>query len=259
MLELQRRPRVSFPALLACFMALVSTAKTSPANRPWDGKPYTEWTQQEVERVLTKSPWAKRVKISMLDQAPASVMDTSADQGAGAARAHDPTDPTTGLPIDRAPRPPERPVAAPPYPNGTGRDFFSVTWTSSLTYRQAQARQMVLLNRITAKKAEEILALPPKYFVIFMDSSTLRNGFDTAAAKKSAYLALEPSQQKIVPVGVFAIHGGGLKFFFPREVDGKPVIEERDKRVHFHCKLGMFTINETFDLKDMTHDGQRDI
>ena len=30
----------------------------------WDAKPYSEWSSSEVERMLTKSPWAKEVAIS---------------------------------------------------------------------------------------------------------------------------------------------------------------------------------------------------
>jgi hypothetical protein len=33
----------------------------------WTAKPFTEWSDKEVERMLTDSPWSKKVSVSLLD------------------------------------------------------------------------------------------------------------------------------------------------------------------------------------------------
>ena len=45
----------------AVFVGVVTTA--AAAVDFWNAKPYTEWSQKEVETVLTDSPWARKISV----------------------------------------------------------------------------------------------------------------------------------------------------------------------------------------------------
>ena len=82
-----------------------------------------------------------------------------------------------------------------------------------------------------------------------------------------AYLEPENSQQKILAVDVqYAQAPNGLlteiRFYFPREVQGKPVIGPDEAKVKFHCQSGdkiTGAISATFKVLEMTRNGLPDL
>ena len=50
---------------LALALAPVCVALFAADKNFWDQKPYSEWSEKEVERMLRNSPWAKTVTLSL--------------------------------------------------------------------------------------------------------------------------------------------------------------------------------------------------
>ncbi len=50
-------------AILLSGLALLGLALALAASDPWDKKPFQQWSEKDVERVLKNSPWAKSVSV----------------------------------------------------------------------------------------------------------------------------------------------------------------------------------------------------
>ncbi|HWQ03015.1 MAG TPA: hypothetical protein VNL38_00915, partial [Candidatus Nitrosotenuis sp.] len=49
----------------AVFVAAFLFAALAAAQEPWKSRPYTEWTAEDVRRVLDDSPWARVVTVDV--------------------------------------------------------------------------------------------------------------------------------------------------------------------------------------------------
>lgn len=52
-------------ATLLFGLAALGLALTLAASDPWDKKPFQQWSEKDVERVLKHSPWAKKVTVAL--------------------------------------------------------------------------------------------------------------------------------------------------------------------------------------------------
>lgn len=134
------------------------------AEDPWKKKPWTEWTQEDVKKILLKSPWVKSVRVGRARPSGPDLMDKPIN--------------TAGLNQNQAeneavllqgegsvmPRPVTqgRSEAPPPgTPAGTARPFGSrakltLRWFSSRTVKEALIRNWQL--QIEALPAPEMIA-----------------------------------------------------------------------------------------------------
>jgi hypothetical protein len=201
---------------------IVLSASLLWAQKAWEKKPYTEWSQREVNQVLQDSPWAR----SVLPQ---------------------------GYIIVETPSPtPSR---------------LLVRWESALTVRQALARRETLAGRAGGEAASQYLAAtPPNYIVVLFGPPLASRSFQQLTeevVREASYLELSGTKQKVKPKAV-RLHREGvelvaLEFHFPREVEGKPVIGSKQKKVEFYCGMGPAWFSATFDLTKMVQDGKPDL
>src|SRR5689334_23516504 len=94
------------PATTFLFTALALAAMAWASDPPWKGKPYDQWTDKDLEKIFTDSPWA-RIGTVTRTWAPL----TSKDGAAGGAQ---PTSPMPGA------RPSGPGGATPPSGSGAG-------------------------------------------------------------------------------------------------------------------------------------------
>jgi len=193
----------------------------------WTTKAYTEWSQKEVEQMLTDSPWARRV--SVVIPIPPRV---SGDAGGRGGRGGDDTG-GRGFPV---PAPQIRMV---------------VTWRSALPVRQALIR---LPNGATNAAADQnpLLEQPPSY-IITVSGVPARFSRATETAGETSFLR----RGKKPPI---ALAQGGMQqagqlltliFAFPRT---DPITLD-DKDVEFVTKIGTVEIKKKFALKDLVFNG----
>ncbi len=236
------------------------------AGDPWKEKPYTEWTEKEVQKVLKKSPWAKPVKVEFVETvenplgerrpevvklAPNVVKKTRSVRDRATGELH------TEVYYEYV------------YPNKLPKlrrvsRSFVVVWFSAMTIQQAVIRDLQLRDAWSGEKLDELLPSEPEHYVIAVRPPTKYRLATEDVVRKSAYLQPMRSKEKIPPasVGVRFSSSGmrGFYFYFPREVDGKQVFAPDEKKVKFHCcRLSGKTISTTFDLRKMTRDGKPDL
>ena len=210
------------------------------AAEPWKEKPYTEWTQKDVEKIAQDSPWAHVV----------TVLGAGAPGESAIAR----SEVSGTAPLSDASSGPQ------------GGVKYLVQWASALTLRQARVRSAQLAGRENAEESAAILAVTPPYYILAVAGPNL-SAFDAMkeeGTKAATYLELKQSKKRISPDAVqFFRQGEWLTqviIFFPREAEATPLIGPTESKVEFHCRVGKSELEAGFDLRKMvTQDGKPDL
>jgi hypothetical protein len=188
----------------------------------WEKKDYREWSQKECAKLLEDSPWSKQFTLTSV-----GVMDDS-DRDASDA----------GQPYIK----------------------YQVQLRSALPVRRAIVRQMQLAQKYDSlppeqkqqfdKSAEAFLAASMDEAVIVYVSFTTNsqpNDLELARYWQSQttevlknYVYLTPGKGDKVYLGRYATSQGGqreFQFIFPRQVDGKPILNSNDKSLKLEFTL----------------------
>ena len=236
-------------ALAQSFIVLMLAA-IFLGNQPWEEKAYTEWTQQDVNKIRNHSPWVRQVNKDVGKGSPMDEPDPNSAIGreyrTGGASDH-PNAPKVGRN--------DGTFLSPNVETLT----FDIRWASSLTWRQSMVRQAQLAGVPSAMAAAELAQSSPYYMLTVSGGpSSEYSGLIEAMLRQSAYLEIEPTKQKIAP-GLFGVSLQQVDFYFPREINGKPTIDAKATKVGFYCKLKFSSIHAEFDLKKMVRQGKRDL
>jgi hypothetical protein len=206
----------------------------------WIDKKSADWTGDEVQQILTKSPWAKD----------ASIFDTAAHKGVSNA-------PLAGGIYRRgggaAPPSGRNPI---PAAGSTGKWSATVRWDSALPVRDA-------LQSTALKGADEnyIIALIgdiPGVSVPTDDDSAAERQQKLDTLKEFTRIErkddpLELQQVKIAPRSPRS--PGGTWFYFSRVF---PIAAE-DKQVTFVTRVGPLEVKCKFVLRDMVYQGRLEL
>ncbi len=235
--------------LIRSVVALLLGALLVWAGDPWKEKPWTEWTEKEVYKVLEDSPWAQvyvRTRESRL-----------------------PSDPSMAGGTPDMQRTPQITDA-----------HLRVVWESARTVREAEARLSQLQN-VGKEKGEEWRLKLPEDYVIWVGGYVYEGSYlaeledferlSDEAKRQSAYLELKQLKKKVLPIkaemqftqtAMGAARMGRVmdaRFYFPREVDGEPLLGPAEKKVAFRWLLKRMPVGADFDLSKMVRDGQPDL
>jgi len=209
----------------------------------WQEKPFTAWSAQQVEKMLTDSPWAKKVTAlagSLREGALGGFESSGAGPGGGggggASRRTESDDPAFQQ-IRRVP--------------------VTVIWISALPVRQALLRRQAGPGaQITLDQQRQLSDDEPFYtLVVFglpMKLAARLGTMEDVTAKTS----LKPNgKERIAPEDVRVSRDGDqffrVEFLFPKG----NAIALGDKEVAFTTKLGDVEIAKKFKLADMTVGG----
>ena len=174
----------------------------------WENKDYKQWTQKECMKILQESPWAQDYKVY--------ARSTSSGDAA----------------------------------EGQQYINYAIQLLSAAPVRHAQVRAMQIQNKYESlppdqkqafdKQAEGFLGTPDKIIVnvaystnvqrLDMDLSRHWQTQVTSVFQNSVYLI--PGKGKKVPIAEYKVGSGaarGFQFIFPREFEGKPVLNPDDK------------------------------
>ena len=254
---------------------------------PWKKKPSTEWTPEDVHRILNKSPWVRTVvplspilrtgvdpalkaRLRELSRQRREEEQRIAQTSRGARdriNAKDSVRRTDNLRmLERSARASSaRPRPLPPV---------GVRWVSSSTMRQAILRSKQLAGKAGGEGLKQFLSIADKYHAIAVgDRNWVEVGIPLRLSKPqlteerlmefraTTYLELETSEKKIFPVAVVSLSFGvvqDLIFLFPRQTDGQPSIGPQEKQAKFHHGLHDALVVE-FNLTKLARDGRPDI
>lgn len=241
---------------LICFLIFVAGALAA-ANDPWKSKSYKDWTEKDVEKILTESPWVRSAN-SSYNGVPSSVdgsaqsdspsnsgPDGSPDNGGGLK--------TGGSSAQNPPQGGSQQGAAQNSPR------FLIFWESSRTIREALARRQVLQGKMTETDAEKYLAQPQDDYQLVLQSDNMGvfQKFDERFTQENSILKLKKSKDKLLPTRVeFQKSSDGsleaVVFSFSKKLpSGAPLILADEKSIEFTCKLGGVSLDASFDPQKM--------
>lgn len=229
--------RIGFSALLALILLTVTTRPVHAFREdPW-GKDYKTWTNEDVQKILSESPWVKMVE-----------MDAPWLKG--------PVHYLTPLAMDCNGRPDMTKDRTPTsWAMGSTESIviYQVTWQSAHTIRAAKLRQAALCGKVDSERGEELLEEQPEQYIIVVNSPDMTpfDGMDEDALLKNTSLQSKKTQKKISPESVYIQRSGktvySLTFKFPRKTDsGEPWISTDDKEIEFVAQSGKFNMKAKF-------------
>jgi hypothetical protein len=219
---------------------------------PWNSKPYQQWNDTDITKVLHQSPWARNLTVEQTwkvlgaadlkpDDATAGARIGPSMGGAG----HSGTIMPAEHDDDATTRGPEV--------------HFDVYWASSRTIREALAQRAVLHNGSDAKQASDYVSAVQDHYQVLIQGADLAP-FRRKSEKEYvdlAWLQLKGSKDKIAPSQVIFMRDdknavNAVCFYFPKKAtSGSPTIPDGTKAADFYCKVGASTIHASFEIQKM--------
>jgi hypothetical protein len=250
---------------VSLIVVLLSSVLVWAADKDfWDTKPYSEWNEKEVEKLLKNSPWSRSVTLSVGtmggrgsgNESPQQLPRTS---GGGGTQTPGGPESDPGGGGQRGPGGIGDPSERPSIP-------LVVHWYSR-PVREAFARR-VLLRRPEAPK-EQVDGLlnydDPAHFAILITGFPDRMPGSAPAElvqklKEETYLQ-KKNKAKIPLAEVVPPSGPGqpLILKFSSEADGKPALTLEDKEVELVSRLAGDSLRAKFKLTDMVVNGKLEL
>jgi hypothetical protein len=230
------------------------------AAEPWKSKESAQWTDDDINKVLTDSPWAKEKTVSPQRQQPyggRGMGRRSGGMGGG------------GYPGGGG----GYPGGGGGYPSGGGGNpsessmNLTIRWDSALPVQQALKRQGVA----SAEEVKTVSEASEKYYVIAVfgfhmptnrrsynssDDSDQDRSSSTDRMRTQLLDAaqLEPKGGRALYAQDVQIEGGGseIHFLFPRN----PGLASTTKEVDFILQIRDIKVEQKFHFSDMQYQGQ---
>jgi hypothetical protein len=258
-------------AILVSSAILIAAALLFAGGDPWKSKPYQQWDDKDVKRILEDSPWAKVVLVD------ASWKNSKLNSNDDSAQ---PATPVAAPPAGGkmggmgggmgGQSPPSSAPAAGNIESGgpSAQASFAVRWVSSRTIQRAAARRSELAGQLKPEDAEKQLAQSPDVYEIVVGGSDMRpfQSADEDTLKTSAYLIEKKTKQKISPTKVEVSRSTDGKsvqvvafIFSKKSANGEPTIADDEKSVDFNCFVGGAKIHTSFDIPKMQDTQGRDL
>ena len=226
---------------------------------PWKEKPYQQWDEKEVRRILTDSPWARLVRVN------ASWKGGSSEEEAGEGSAARPQGGTSrGYPSEGGAQPGAGGYGGSQAPQAA----FLVRWNSSRAVRGAAYRGAILSGQMKQAEAEKLMAQPIADYEVLVTGPDMTPfvGADEGALKAAAYLQMKRSKQKVGASRVQiqrAPDGKGVSavlFSFPKKAEnGEAQIAPDEKGVEFVCALHNLSLRSSFEPQKMADKQGQDL
>jgi len=228
---------------------------------PWKSKPYQQWDNKDILRIVNDSPWAKVVHV---DAPWKNTADGTNDAGAAPVAGVRPSMGGMGA----------QPSSAPPNPGANSQNSqipqaaFLVRWLSSRTIREALSRSSVLSGKTREEDAEKELAVPTDTYQVFVAGPDMKPfaTIEEDELKRGTFLQTKKTKQRISPSTVQIERtpdGLGVQaivFVFPKKSQtGESTIAADEKGADFNCVAGPVRIQATFDISKMDDANGRDL
>lgn len=230
----------------------------------WQAKPFTDWSERDVQKMLQSSPWSKQFSVAM---AGGSSGTASGKGRAGGMNTSNPTAQMSG-PAGTADQgglgryagskgdPGDGPGGSMPTVN------LIVRWQSAMPVREALVKAKFKNEAGTSAEARKMIEKPIEHYILAVGGvprGALQGDADELKKQMlgAAMLTIK-GREPIRPID-FMSEGTGrtteVLFAFPKTA---PITED-DKEVEFNVKIGDFSIRQKFRLKDMVVNGKLDL
>src|SRR5215470_2447018 len=236
--SLRRRQVMKKLAITFMFIfALVVVAGAQKKTKPWD-----EWNEKEVQKMLNDSPWGQtqtETNTSEMVYSPSSQTVPNASRSAEGA-----------------------------YNQATNLNF-RIRLLSAKPIRQAFARGVAMKNPQLMEKLRAFADQKSDQWIVVAvdyDSTDQRssgkamqtfNSAVTSALKNNTYLETKDGKRVFLQEYMAPIKDGmGAKFVFPRTIDEKPFVNSESGFLRFYSEMGSnIKLNMRFKISDMMYDG----
>lgn len=224
----------------------------------WETKPFSMWSAEELQKILTDSPWSRNV--SVLATPPrlgAGGLGESEGGGGGGRGGGAGGDSGGGGRGGGGRGGGDRGPSLPP------RMKLVISWRTALPMKQALVRDQVGLGGAVPAESQQLLDRQEEQYVITLMGLPARyaralDSLKTATVLKrntKPPIALTEMGVQQVPATARAAATLVVVFGFPKT----DAITMEDKDVEFVTKLGEIDIKKKFNLKDMVFHGQLEL
>lgn len=237
-------------------------------------KPYTEWNEKDIQKLMSDSPWAKKVAVAMpTGGGPAGAGGGGGGGGKGGGG--------KGGGGGRGGGGPQGGGGADPGIDGGGgaggggdigggggggtpEINLIVRWQTALPVAEALVKAQYGAEAANSADAQKRLQPETKYYVIWvagLPASLRPQGADGTKALLAATTLSAKDKDAMAPIEVQFSGGGGrggpidAHFVFPRTA----MLSADDKEVDFTAKFGKTVVKAKFKLKDMVINGKLDL
>ncbi|HUO35635.1 MAG TPA: hypothetical protein VMU43_11650 [Candidatus Acidoferrum sp.] len=241
-------------------MAVLIAGATFGADEPWKTKPFQQWTEKDIDRILSSSPWVRSIVLPAGDSPGGFGGSTGLEgpPGRGPTGANNPNNPNSPPSLQQG----EQQEAQP-----STRTFY-IFWQSSKTMRAAVAQRAVLQSKMSEADAEKYVDVTLVDYQVVVQGQNMRifQDYDEKYTQEGSFLKFKKSKEKVSPSKVEfqkAPDGDTITaviFSFPKKLpSGSPLILPDEKSIEFTCKLGGFTLDTSFDPQKMKNQAGPDL
>ena len=231
--------------LLRVSLLLMLTSMLAWAGDFWEDKQFIEWSEKDVEKMMTKSPWAKKVTLALsIGRSGGGIGGRSRDGIGGGSRGGIGGRSRGGI-------------------GGRSRApvlQLTISWRSALPIKQAIVKARMGESTELPAGATQFLDQQEEFYVVAVTGFPTRMGrmLENSSDTVIAGTVLKRKDQSITVNNFRAEERGestDLFFFFPRTAN----ITLEDKTIEFIMKLGGREIKKKFKLKDMVVNGNLEL
>lgn len=243
---------------LVALSAILLLAASVWAGDPWKDKPYTQWDEKDVKKVLFDSPWAKEVIVTAKWRSGKG----GGGSGSGGGGGRDSSGPANVSSGNTGYGPPGGVTARTTdmeQEAATAEVPFVVRWASARTVREAMARN-AMMHGMSEADAAKFASETLETYVIVILGNDMTPFAKTAedALKSKTHLKMKKSKTELVPIKVELQRPkdspkivGAAFYFVKKSESGEPTIAADEKGMEFVCEVGGVTIKTNFDPSKM--------
>lgn len=257
-------------AILGALAVALLAAICWAGGDPWKDKPYAQWDDKDIQKVMSSSPWARTVTITAT-WAPAS---SGGDSGGGYGGAPQAPSGSSAQPMaggggggmkgggqggapSGAPQGGGGGASEPSFAQAT----YAVFWMSSRTMRAAFGRQLVLHSGKDEADVDKIVDQPTEEYEVALQGRDMApfQTNDEAFFQAHSWLEMKKTKEKLPASKVSFQRGTDGKsinavffLFAKKSATGEATIAADEKEVSFICNLGKSTLKTDFDPRKMS-------
>ncbi|HEY6340898.1 MAG TPA: hypothetical protein VIY49_05355 [Bryobacteraceae bacterium] len=218
----------------------------------WVAKPYTAWSDKDIRKIMTDSPWSRSVSVILYVIPDGTLLrargSAPTPNGPGIAETGG------GLGVGQSGPQPGGPPPTPVQP-GPPQTTLIVRWQSATVVQQALVKAQYGDKAGSSPEAQKRLEANAAYYIIAVGNLPASQKLRDAEARKALLgmttLTVNGKDHPIAAKDVVYVEAGeGMieaRFLFPRDF----VLTADDKEVEFATMFGKAAVKAKFNLKNM--------
>jgi len=251
-------------------VAVLAIAALALASDPWKAKPYQQWDEKDVQKILSDSPWSKMVQVEATWESSGSTPRSGMPQGSSAGSSggsggggRGGMGGGGGSPSGGGPG-----MGGGSTANPAPQAQFVLRWASSRTIREAATRRQVIAGKMTQEQGEQQLSQAADAYQVMIQGSQMTpfQNADEASIKAKSFLTTKKAKEKIEATKVEIERSPDGKTIysvlisFPQKTaTGEGTIGADEKGVEFTCSVSGVNLKTSFDISKMYDAQGRDI